>query len=343
MDDLDLEIEEEELHVRQPRIFRDRSNPFDTLSDEQFRIRYRFTRHGFFTVLALIENSITTSDRSNALLPAQRMALTLQSLASNTFQILVGDMAGVSQATVSRTIRMVCKAIVEKIDSFVIWPTGESLIQNQIQFKALTNIPNVVGAIDGTHVRIPAPNEHEHVYVNRKSYHSLNVGVACAYDLSFIWVCCKYGGSAHDSRVFRESLLHSSLQSGALKGILLGDSAYRSEKFLLKPILNPATEPEKRYTDALCRGRSKIENAIGCAKRQFHCLHAELRHSPEIASLITTACICLRNASITLKERPFLEDQLPDEDGDDGGFEDADIPSSSGQTAMRSIIDKYFT
>ena len=38
-------------------------------------------------------------------------------------------------------------------------------------------MPGVVGCVDGTHVRITRPFEHEKAYVNRKNYHSINVQV----------------------------------------------------------------------------------------------------------------------------------------------------------------------
>lgn len=39
-----------------------------------------------------------------------------------------------------------------------------------------TNFPGVIGAIDGTHVAIwPPTKNREHLYINRKLYHSLNV------------------------------------------------------------------------------------------------------------------------------------------------------------------------
>lgn len=38
-------------------------------------------------------------------------------------------------------------------------------------------ISGVIGAIDGTHVAITTPYVDEHLYVNRKRYHSLNVMV----------------------------------------------------------------------------------------------------------------------------------------------------------------------
>ena len=94
-----------------------------------------------------------------------------------------------------------------------------------------------------TYMSTGKSNETEFVKLGlyRKSYHSINVGVACDYNLRFIWLSAKYGGSAHDSRVFRESALHNLLNSGRSTGILLADSAYRAEKFILKPILNPSS------------------------------------------------------------------------------------------------------
>ena len=44
-------------------------------------------------------------------------------------------------------------------------------------FKDVANMPNVIGAVDGTHVRIQAPSEEEWAYVNRKGEHSINVQV----------------------------------------------------------------------------------------------------------------------------------------------------------------------
>ena len=40
-----------------------------------------------------------------------------------------------------------------------------------------SGFPNVVGAVDGTHVKIQAPTKDEDDYVNRKGYHSINVQV----------------------------------------------------------------------------------------------------------------------------------------------------------------------
>ena len=46
-------------------------------------------------------------------------------------------------------------------------------------------VPDVIGCIDGTHVRIQAPAHCEDDYVNRKQFHSLNVQVSIGQLYSF--------------------------------------------------------------------------------------------------------------------------------------------------------------
>lgn len=43
------------------------------------------------------------------------------------------------------------------------------------RFYEKFNFRGAIGVIDCTHVAIIAPDENEHVYVNRKNYHSINV------------------------------------------------------------------------------------------------------------------------------------------------------------------------
>ena len=38
-------------------------------------------------------------------------------------------------------------------------------------------LPNVIGCIDGTHIPITAPALDEGDYVNRKSFHSINIQI----------------------------------------------------------------------------------------------------------------------------------------------------------------------
>lgn len=46
-------------------------------------------------------------------------------------------------------------------------------------FFRVGDFPNVIGTVDGTHVRIQAPHEDEPSFVNRKGFHSINVQDIC--------------------------------------------------------------------------------------------------------------------------------------------------------------------
>ena len=52
------------------------------------------------------------------------------------------------------------------------------------QFCEIAGFPNVVGAIDCTHVRLKAPSINDYAFINSKNYHSINVQVICDAKLS---------------------------------------------------------------------------------------------------------------------------------------------------------------
>ncbi|KAJ8932441.1 hypothetical protein NQ314_014655 [Rhamnusium bicolor] len=62
------------------------------------------------------------------------------------------------------------------------------------------NFPGVVGCIDCTNVA----NEDEHIYVNRKQYHSLNVQLICDENLKIMNVVARFPGNAHDAHIWRQ-------------------------------------------------------------------------------------------------------------------------------------------
>ena len=54
-------------------------------------------------------------------------------------------------------------------------PNHSSAQLTKGQFYSLGRFPGVIGAIDGTRIPIIAPSEDEHLFVNRKGFHSINV------------------------------------------------------------------------------------------------------------------------------------------------------------------------
>ena len=83
--------------------------------------------------------------------------------------------AGVDKSTVSRVVANASNALIAKQSEFITWPTDAEVAEVKNSFYRRGGFPCVIGCVDGTHIRIQAPNEHDNAYVNRKGFHSINV------------------------------------------------------------------------------------------------------------------------------------------------------------------------
>ena len=62
--------------------------------------------------------------------------------------------------------------------NFIFMPDYLTSLQIKEQFYSLNRFPGIVGAIDGAHIPIIAPAKNEHLFVNRKGFHSIKVQVS---------------------------------------------------------------------------------------------------------------------------------------------------------------------
>ncbi|XP_046737098.1 uncharacterized protein LOC124405875 [Diprion similis] len=63
----------------------------------------------------------------------------------------------VGQATALKSVRRVTKALTDLSPVFITWPNEGRANEISNGFHATTGFPKVVGAIDGSHINIPAP------------------------------------------------------------------------------------------------------------------------------------------------------------------------------------------
>ena len=116
--------------------------------------------------------------------------LTLRFYATGAFQSTIADLFGVDQVTVSRTIPRVTRALMRQMPTSICLPTQQEADGQKQQFFAMAGFPNVIGCVDGTHIRILAPSVNEHEYVNRKNFHSINVQVSAFITYVDFHHCC---------------------------------------------------------------------------------------------------------------------------------------------------------
>lgn len=81
------------------------------------------------------------------------------------------DRFNVGRATALRAVRRVTHALFSHCTRFIQWPSDDQAVSIMQGFEATSGFPGVIGAIDGTHIRINAPKENPADYINRKGYH----------------------------------------------------------------------------------------------------------------------------------------------------------------------------
>lgn len=150
-------------------------------TDDELRSRYRFDRESIEFLVDLLRDDLErATSRNHALSTTVQVLVALRFFAPGRFLQVIGDTLGLAKSTVSRIISNVSYAIAQKQINFIKWPSTEAeVLQNKRGFYDKVGFPGVIGCVDGTHIRIQAPNENENDYVNRKGFHSINVQAIC--------------------------------------------------------------------------------------------------------------------------------------------------------------------
>uniref|UniRef100_A0A8C2BR91 DDE Tnp4 domain-containing protein n=1 Tax=Cyprinus carpio TaxID=7962 RepID=A0A8C2BR91_CYPCA len=319
------------------RVLRDRQDP---LAQRESVIveRYCFSREGVIYIMNLLEPHIKCSTRrSRALTTAQTVCIALRFFASGTFLYTIGDAENLVKSAVCRAIRKVYLALKQFLGVFVVFPSHLRPQVVKQNFFAIAGFPNVIGAIDCTHIPIkapPGPNEGD--FVNRKGVHSVNVQMVCDSMFHITNVEAKWPGSVHDSRIFRESHLCTLFERGDFDGILLGDRGYACRQYFMTPFPDPNPGPQTRYNAALARTRARIEMTFGQLKERFQCLKS-LRVAPDRACDIIVACAILHNIATIRKERIPVVGVQPDDD-----LQPVHLDQPSGRAARDRIVEHHF-
>ena len=146
----------------------------------------------------------------------------------------IGANFSVGKSTVIEAVQDVTAGLFELRSEYIKFPVSEAETRTCIErFSELSNLPNVAGAIDGTHIRIKAPNESAVDYFSRYHQHDFIVQGVMDGQKLFLNFAAGYPGSLHSARVLRNSTLYrhaegNEVQIGhhEIRLYLVGDSAY---------------------------------------------------------------------------------------------------------------------
>ena len=325
------------------RTARDRMNPFLFYDNEEFIRRFRFSKTFVLRLCDELSNELQKDSRGLSLSVELQIVLTLRFYATGSFEKVIGDLFGISESVTCVTIHRVTKAIACLKSRILRMPHSHEIDLIRRQFYDLSSFPQVIGAIDGSHVRILCPSKDiAQIFYNRKGYYSINVQAVCDAQLLFRNIVARWPGSTHDARIFSNSSLRSDFESNVYApNVLLGDSGYRCTSYLLTPILNPSTPAEHRYNTAHIKGRCVIERCFGIWKKRFPCLQLGLRTNINNSLAIIVATAVLHNMAMQRSERIDLFSDIRDDSDEFVG--EVMSYDAGGFARRRSLLSTHFS
>jgi len=298
--------------------------------------------------LLLYDDLKRPTNRNHALPVVIQMCAALRFYSQGAFYRVTGDCLGISKSSQSRCVYYVSSALIRRINLFIKFSKdNEHITKTKEQFYQLSSFPNVLGAIDGTHINIIAPvGIKESDYINRKNCLSIKVQAVCDSKQMFSNVVVKYHGRVHDSFIWNNCSLKQYFEANEVNGWLLGDSGYPQEIHLMTPFINPNSPSEERYNRSHKKSRQIIEKSFGILKNRFRCLDksaGNLLLAPERACKVITSCFILHNFAKMHKLADPEMDITENSESNEHEYHININASISGQNARRNLVNIAFT
>ena len=238
----------------------------------------------------------------------KKLAITLHLLKDTGSITVTANAFGVSAPTVSKTIRSVCYAINTHLGArYLKVPRGIDLKESVNLFQERFGFPQVLGAVDGTHIEINKPTEDSQSYFSYKMKYSLNVQAVCDATGKFLDVDIRWPGGTHDAKVFANSHINKAMQEGRISKLyrallpgrnkvpllLLADPAYPLLPHCMKEYSTCYNNGQVMFNTMLRSARNPIECAFGRLKARWQILTRCLNFNLDDIPVIVYACFVL--------------------------------------------------
>lgn len=123
----DLDMIDMPVNVCRQRNFYATREPFNELTDYQFRAKYRMTKASFLLLHDLVKDKLreAVDDRGHPSSTTTQLLIALRFYATGTFQDVMGDGIGVSQSHTSVVVKEVSHVLASLSPDFIRLPSEE--------------------------------------------------------------------------------------------------------------------------------------------------------------------------------------------------------------------------
>ena len=279
---------------------------------EEWNKNFRMSRENFVELVNELRPFITPDPNSPRLgmEPEKRLAVCLYYLKDTATLKMTANTFGISVPTTSKCVKNVCKAIKDHLGpKYIKIPADDELTDSIKRFEDELGFPQVLGAVDGTHVPILQPNENSHSFFSYKMKYTLNAQAVCDSSGKFIDVEIRWPGGTHYAKVFANSGINRALKEGtipkrprfllpgrdAIPLLLLADPAYPLLPHCMKEYSTCYTNEQVIFNQMLRSARNKVECAFGRLKARWQVLTTLVNLKLEDIPTIIYACFVLHN------------------------------------------------
>lgn len=169
------------------------------------------------------------------------------------------------------------------------------------------NFPNCLGALDGKHVVVQAPNKSGSYFYNYKHTHSIVLMALVDANYKFTYIDVGSNGRVSDGGVLRGCSLHEAIEQNSLNfpgpkplpgrttpvpHVIVADEAFPLKDNLMKPYPQRGGVDDDRriFNYRLSRARRIVENAFGILSNRFRVLRSPICYSQsELKRLFSVA------------------------------------------------------
>ena len=321
--------------------------------EEFFKNKLRLGKRTFKMLLNDLLPKLTRQDTPfrRCIPPEKILALGLFRLAQGETYLTIGPDFNVGKSTVVEAVQDVVEALYELRDSYIKFPSTEEEISSTTDtFKELSNLPNMVGAIDSIHIRLKRAPEGRSDYLSRYNQHDFVVQAVTNGKSLFLDVAPGFPGSMRDTTVLQNSALYRRIESGeVLSGpvvrvsdtevcpYLVGGSNFPLAPWLQKPFEETEEFGEKaRYNMAVSSARFSVKRALAMLKSRWGVLRRRLDCRMEFVCKTVVACAVLHNFCILAGDSWVCDEQregLPEE-----GVEDSSNDTIGNGEVIRQAL-----
>ncbi|CAL1527330.1 unnamed protein product [Lymnaea stagnalis] len=293
------------------------------LSPQDFRLHFRMSYSMFCDLLTAVKehSSFLSSDKkrkSGELKLETKLQIALYYLGSLHTREEIADYFNIDQSSLELVLNQTVNCLYELMQVLISWPDKKQFKSIIDGFQKSSRLPNIIGAIDVTHINLQIADSDKKFYLNSCNRPTVILQAVCDHSMKFLHCCTGWPGCVDDVSVLHDSDLFQDVKENQSvffpnDCMLVGDLAYPLYSWLLTPYEGPDSnlnDKQIQYNFYLNIAHNTISKAFLHLRRRFPRLeNIDVSDLENVVKIILVTC-ALHNFCIDQGDTDLFMDSL---------------------------------